>query len=156
MALASAAIPFEIVPGVSSALAAPALASIPLTHPGVSSAFLVTSGHDPERFASLANDVAPETVTRVVMMGTSQRQAILRSLIDAGWPASTPAAILWNASQPDASVWTGPLEALASARPPGDVPGTIVIGNVVGLREVLNAELKLGSATETTRKTKHA
>jgi uroporphyrin-III C-methyltransferase/precorrin-2 dehydrogenase/sirohydrochlorin ferrochelatase len=153
LALASAGIAFEIVPGVSSALAAPALASIPVTHRGVSSAVLVTSGHDPERFAALANDVAPESATLVVVMGTAQRHAIVRGLLEAGWPASTPAAILWNASHRDSSVWTGPLDALATPPPPGDMPGTIVIGSVVGLREVLRAE-PLGR--ETARKTKHA
>jgi uroporphyrin-III C-methyltransferase / precorrin-2 dehydrogenase / sirohydrochlorin ferrochelatase len=156
LALASAGIPFEIVPGISSALAAPALASIPVTHRGISSAFLVTSGHDPERFAALVTDVAPESATLVVLMGTSQRPAIVRALVDAGWPVSTPAAILWNASERDSATWTGPLEALPNALPPGDVPGTIVVGSVVGLREVLRADLNLGAIRQTARKTKHA
>jgi uroporphyrin-III C-methyltransferase/precorrin-2 dehydrogenase/sirohydrochlorin ferrochelatase len=142
LALAGAGIPFEIVPGVSSALAAPALASIPVTHRGLSSAFLVTSGHDPDRFASLANDIAPSTATLVVLMGTAQREAIVRALVDAGWSASTPAAIIWNASHRDSSVWTGPLDALTRAVAPPDAPGTIVIGDVVALRDALIADLK--------------
>jgi uroporphyrin-III C-methyltransferase/precorrin-2 dehydrogenase/sirohydrochlorin ferrochelatase len=137
MALASAGIHFEIVPGVSSSLAAPALASIPVTHRGISSAFLVTSGHDPDRFAALANDVAPGSVTLVVMMGTTQRANITRALIDAGWPRSTPAAIVWNASREGNAVWSDRLDRLAEARMPDDGPGTIVIGNVVALRPVL-------------------
>ena len=52
LALKAAGVAFEVVPGVSSAFAAPAAASIPVTHRGVSSAVLVTTGHDPERFAS--------------------------------------------------------------------------------------------------------
>lgn len=148
MALASAGIHFEIVPGVSSALAAPALASIPVTHRGVSSAFLVASGHDPDRFATLARDIAPGSVTLVVMMGSSQRENIMHALLDAGWSRSTPAAIIWNASQANNSVWSNRLDRLATARPPGDGPGTIVIGNVVAVRELLTAGVaaSLGTA----------
>ena len=142
LALASAGIHFEIVPGVSSALAAPALASIPVTHRGVSSAVLVTSGHDPDRFASLANDVAPGSVTLVVMMGTSARENVMRALIDAGWPPSTPAAIVWNASLQNNVVWSDRLDRLGAARASSDGPGTIVIGNAVALREVL-ADMKI-------------
>ena len=137
LALANTGIHFEIVPGVSSALAAPALASIPVTHRGVSGAVLVTSGHDPERFALLATDVAPQSVTLVVLMGTSQRVHIMNALIDAGWPPSTPAALVWNASLRDNVVWSDRLDRLASARAMSDGPGTIVVGNVVALRDVL-------------------
>jgi uroporphyrin-III C-methyltransferase/precorrin-2 dehydrogenase/sirohydrochlorin ferrochelatase len=137
LALAGAGIPFDIVPGVSSALAAPALASIPVTHRGLSSALLVTSGHDPDRFTSLVNGVAPSSATLVVLMGTAQREAIVRALVDAGWSSSTPAAIIWNASHRDQSVWSGPLEALAQTVAPSEAPGTIVVGNVVALRDAL-------------------
>jgi uroporphyrin-III C-methyltransferase/precorrin-2 dehydrogenase/sirohydrochlorin ferrochelatase len=139
LALAGAGVPFEVVPGVSSALAAPALASIPVTHRGLSNAVLVTSGHDPERFAALVDGVAPATVTLVVLMGTAHREAIADALMCAGWCGSTPTAIVWNASHRDSSVWTGPLDAVANARPPGDAPGTIVVGDVVALREPLIA-----------------
>jgi uroporphyrin-III C-methyltransferase / precorrin-2 dehydrogenase / sirohydrochlorin ferrochelatase len=159
IALAGAGIPFEIVPGVSSAFAAPALASIPVTYRGVSSAVLVASAHDPDRFASLVNGVAPGSATLVLMMGTSQRDAVADALVDAGWPASTPAAIVWNASQPDASVWSGPLSALASAVPPGDAPGTIVVGDVVALRTALveqAADLKFRATRRARSEARHA
>jgi uroporphyrin-III C-methyltransferase/precorrin-2 dehydrogenase/sirohydrochlorin ferrochelatase len=159
LALAGAGIPFEIVPGVSSAFAAPALASIPVTYRGVSSAVLVASAHDPDRFASLVNGVAPGSATLVLMMGTSQRDAVADALVDAGWPASTPAAIVWNASQPEASVWSGPLSALASAVPPGDAPGTIVVGDVVALRTALvkqAAGLKVRATRPARSEVRHA
>src|SRR6266540_4154628 len=73
LALASAGVPFEVVPGISSAFAAPALASIPLTYRGLSSAILVTSGHDPERFGTLIDGVAPSSVALVVLMATAVR-----------------------------------------------------------------------------------
>jgi len=141
LALASAGVPFEVVPGISSAFAAPALASIPLTYRGLSSAILVTSGHDPERFGTLIDGVAPSSVALVVLMATAVRGAIVSALLTAGWSASTPAAILWNASRPDRAIWTGPLDALAEAPAPVDAAGTIVVGDVVALRATLTATL---------------
>jgi uroporphyrin-III C-methyltransferase/precorrin-2 dehydrogenase/sirohydrochlorin ferrochelatase len=146
LALAAAGVPFEVVPGVSSALAAPALASIPVTHRGLSSAVLIASGHDADRFTSLVNGVAPSSVTLVVLMGTAQRDAVVASLIGTGWSASTPAAIIWNASHRDANVWTGPLDTLADAPQHGDAPGTIVVGDVVAIREPLMARYGTGTS----------
>ena len=69
LALQQAGVPFDVVPGVSSAIAAPALAGIPVTHRGVSSAFLVVSGHDEEAFRSAIGRLHPNGVTLVVLMG---------------------------------------------------------------------------------------
>jgi uroporphyrin-III C-methyltransferase/precorrin-2 dehydrogenase/sirohydrochlorin ferrochelatase len=138
-ALAAAGVAFEIVPGVSSAFAAPAAASIPVTHRGLSGAVLVTSGHDAERFARLVSPVPDAAATLVVLMGTTRRPEIAAALVDAGWRASTPAAIVWSASLPEQAVWTGTVGTLASA-PDRDEAGTIVIGEVVALRERLAAE----------------
>ncbi len=137
LALAGAGVPFEIVPGVSSAFAAPALASIPVTHRGLSSAVLVTTGHDVERLESLLGSVAPGSLTLVVLMGTGNRLAVQDALIQAGWSPATPSAIVWDASMPDAHVWSGPLGDLSDAEAPGDRPGTIVVGTVVALGQVL-------------------
>ncbi len=144
LALKTAGVAFEVVPGVSSAFAAPAAAAIPVTHRGVSGAVLVTTGHDPDRFAALASSVAPGAATVVVLMGTTHREEIVSALLEAGWWPSTPAAIVWNATMPDQSVWTGTLSAL-SEPVPTDAPGTIVIGNVVAVRDALmTAEWPLG------------
>ncbi|MGQ0732089.1 MAG: uroporphyrinogen-III C-methyltransferase [Acidobacteriota bacterium] len=140
LALQAAGVPFEVVPGVSSAFAAPASASIPVTYRGVSHAVLVTTGHDPDRFARLVASVAPDAATIVVLMGTAQRADIARALVEAGWRSSMPAAIVWNASLPDQTVWAGTLNGLASADDLGDA-GTIVVGDVVALRSVLAADL---------------
>jgi siroheme synthase len=72
-------------------------------------------------------------------MGTAQRRSIAEALVGAGWSASTPAAIIWNASHRETSVWSGPLDALADAPTEGEAPGTIVIGDVVAIREPLIA-----------------
>jgi uroporphyrin-III C-methyltransferase/precorrin-2 dehydrogenase/sirohydrochlorin ferrochelatase len=138
LALQAAGVKFEIVPGVSSAFAAPAAASIPVTHRGVSSAVLVTTGHDTERFTTLVSSVAPGAATLVVLMGTAGRAEIAAALVEAGWRLSTPAAIVWNASLPDQSVWSGTLADLGAAPDDGSGPGTIVVGNVVALGQALS------------------
>ena len=73
IALASAAVPFDVVPGVTSAIAAPALAGIPVTHRGLASSFFVVSGHDEESFAASIQHVEPGGVTLVVLMGLGAR-----------------------------------------------------------------------------------
>ena len=90
LALQAAGVSVEIVPGVTSAVAAPALAGIPVTHRGVSSAFLVVGGHDLEAFASAIDTVAPNDLTLVVLMGVGRRAALARRLIDRGWHRRDP------------------------------------------------------------------
>jgi uroporphyrin-III C-methyltransferase len=98
---------------------------------------MITTAHDADRFRSLADSLSPAAATLVVMMGTANRAAIVDALIAAGWRAATPAAIVWNASHRDQSVWTGSLDTLSRAAAPGDVPGTIIVGDVVRLRDTL-------------------
>lgn len=134
LALVEAGVPFEIVPGVTSATAAPALAGIPVTHRGLASGFLVVSGHAPAAYAPVLAALPPGSVTIVVLMGMSARAAIADLLGRVGWAPETPAAIVTSASQPDQRAWIGTLSALAGldvgARPD---PGVIVIGDVVSL-----------------------
>jgi uroporphyrin-III C-methyltransferase/precorrin-2 dehydrogenase/sirohydrochlorin ferrochelatase len=134
-ALAAAGIPCEVVPGVTSAVAAPALAGIPVTHRGVASGFVVVSGHAPSAYADVLGSLAPGAATIVVLMGMAERAAIGRFLVDAGWPTSMPAALVACASQPDQRVWVGAIgdlgaDGLVVER---DDPGVIVIGDVVSL-----------------------
>jgi uroporphyrin-III C-methyltransferase/precorrin-2 dehydrogenase/sirohydrochlorin ferrochelatase len=136
LALRAAGVAFEVVPGVSAAFAAPAAAGIPVTHRGISGAVLVTTGHDVERFAGVTGSIAPGAATLVVLMGTTHRAAIADALARAGWRSSTPAAIVHGAWLPDQTVWSGSLSGLATA-PDTDSPGTIVIGDVVALRNSL-------------------
>src|SRR2546427_6703155 len=69
LALRATGVPFDVVPGITSAIAAPALAGIPVTHRGLASAFLVVSGHDEEAFASAIAGVEPGGVTIVALLG---------------------------------------------------------------------------------------
>jgi uroporphyrin-III C-methyltransferase/precorrin-2 dehydrogenase/sirohydrochlorin ferrochelatase len=136
LALALARVPFEVVPGVSSAIAAPALAGIPVTHRGLASGFLVVSGHAETAYRPILGSIAPGSLTVVVLMGLASRAGLAAFLLARGWPRGTPAAILLAASRPDAFSWIGSLDALGEAVLPDDTqdsPGTIVIGDVVSL-----------------------
>jgi len=135
LALRAAGVPFDVVPGVTSAVAAPALAGIPVTHRGVSSAFVVVSGHDEQALESILSGLEPNRVTVVVLMGLMRSAALAGLLIDRGWPAATPAAIVVDASLPGQHVWRGTIGDLAADRVELNVagPGTIVVGEVVSI-----------------------
>ncbi len=134
-ALARAGIAYDVIPGVSSAIAAPASAGIPLTHRDHASAFLVVSGHDQEVFAAAIGALKPDAITIVIMMGFGRRQAIARQLLDAGWQTTTPAAIVANGTLPSQDTWRGTLEQVASgeAAIETDGPAVIVVGAVAAL-----------------------
>lgn len=140
LALAKAGIPFEVVPGLSTALSAPALAGIPVTHRGVSSAFVVVSGHDPATWAPVLQALPPHSATVVVLMGLRARSAIAQQLTAWGWDVSTPAAVVLDASHATQVVWTGSLAQMASgalAEHSSSSAGVLVVGKVVGLAQVL-------------------
>ena len=153
LALQHAGISYDVVPGISSAIAAPASAGIPVTHRGVASAFLVVSGHEDAAFASAIAQLQPNGVTVVVLMGLGRSAAIACRLIDRGWSRRTPAAVIVDASRPEQQVWRGTLDQLAAdgvatgafAVDSGGA-GTIVIGDVVaiGLQEVGSVNLESG------------
>ncbi len=150
LALARAGVPFEVVPGVTSATAAPALAGIPVTHRGLASAFVVISGHAPEAYEPLLRSIAPGSATVVVLMGLAQRRRVAAKLIAGGWQPETPAAVITSASQPTQRVWTGTLATLGDAldTEDHDEPGVIVIGDVVRLAD--GADLALPFPLEET------
>jgi uroporphyrin-III C-methyltransferase/precorrin-2 dehydrogenase/sirohydrochlorin ferrochelatase len=134
-ALQAAGVAFEIVPGVTSAVAAPALAGIPVTHRGLASAFLVVSGHDETLFARLVGEIAPEHVTLVVLMGRGRRAALAGVLLDRGWASDTPAAVIADASRSGQQVWRGTVADLARGEGAleGDGPATLVVGETAAL-----------------------
>jgi uroporphyrin-III C-methyltransferase/precorrin-2 dehydrogenase/sirohydrochlorin ferrochelatase len=140
LALAEAGIPFEVVPGVSSAVAAPALAGIPVTHRGLSTGFAVVSGHADSAWRPALDSLAPGSLTLVVLMGMGSRAAIAARLLERGWSPATPSAIVWAASRAEGAAWRGTLAELAAATPAAALdafPGTIVVGEVVSLAEAL-------------------
>jgi uroporphyrin-III C-methyltransferase len=129
LALALAGIPFEIVPGITSSVAAPAAAGIPVTHRGVAAAFTVVTGHrragEPDvDWRSLARVGG----TIVILMGVSQRATIAAELMAGGLDPSTPVAAIESATT-DAQVvgrWTLGQLAAADVRS----PAVIVVGAV--------------------------
>ena len=133
LALEAAGVAYEVVPGVSSAIAAPALAGIPVTHRGLAAGFAVVSGHAESAFAPILDGIAPASLTIVVLMGVRTRAAIAARLIARGWAPSTPAAIVYGASHPGSQSWFGELSALGEAPFETDLPGVIVVGDVVSL-----------------------
>lgn len=149
LALREAGIPYDIVPGVSSVLAGPALAGIPVTHRGLATSLLVTTGHDEAAFATQIGSLPSAGLTLVVAMGLGRRTAIAACLRQAGWDVDTPAAIIAGASWPGQQVWRGTLAQLETggaidAAPvtnvtnvtslaSGDAPALLVIGQVAAL-----------------------
>jgi uroporphyrin-III C-methyltransferase/precorrin-2 dehydrogenase/sirohydrochlorin ferrochelatase len=136
LALAAAGVPCEIVPGVSSAVAAAALNGIPVTHRGLASAFVVVSGHAREAWQPLLRSLSPGCATLVILMGVATRAETSAFLLARGWPADTPAALLFSASRPEALSWIGTLGEIDAA-PATDAPGVIVIGATVALASLL-------------------
>jgi uroporphyrin-III C-methyltransferase / precorrin-2 dehydrogenase / sirohydrochlorin ferrochelatase len=145
LALKAAGIPFDVVPGVSSAFAAPGLSLIPPTHRGLSSAVVIVSGHAESAYAPVLSPLAPQSATLIVMMGLRQRASIARLLLSRGWPEQTEAAIAHAASHQAAHTEITTLGALSrtDASMNGDAPGTLVIGRVVSLATLLATHVPL-------------
>jgi uroporphyrin-III C-methyltransferase/precorrin-2 dehydrogenase/sirohydrochlorin ferrochelatase len=129
LALEAAGIAYEVVPGLSSAIAAPALAGIPVTHRGLAAGFAVLSGHTAEHVGA----IAPGSLTLVVLMGLRTRGELAQTLIARGWSPSTPAAIILGASHEGSTRWLGTIDSLVTAHIDSDLPGIIVVGAVVEL-----------------------
>ena len=143
MGLAQAGIQFEIVPGVTSAVAVPAYAGIPLTHRDRSSTVCFITGHeDPAKETSSINwdSLAQSPGTLVFLMGIGNLAKIARKLIDSGRPAHSPVAVISNGTTPNQKTVTGTLEDIEQKAKDANLtpPGVIVVGDVVGLREHLN------------------
>jgi uroporphyrinogen III methyltransferase/synthase len=141
-ALASNGIPFEIVPGVSAAVAVPAYAGIPVTHRSLSSSFAVFTGHeDPSKAESnLAWDkLATAADTLVFLMGVANLAQIATELIKNGRPPATPAALISQGTTPQQRTLVGSLENIAALaeRENFQPPAVLVVGEVVKLRQHL-------------------
>jgi len=147
-ALAAAGIPFEVVPGVSSAVAAPAAAGIPLTHRAVASSFAVVTGHEDERRAPGRVDwsrLATAVDTLVILMGLENLPRIARALMDAGRAAETPVALVERGTTSAQRVVIGRLDTIATLAVSAGVrsPTVIVVGEVVALRSRLLAGVEV-------------
>jgi uroporphyrinogen III methyltransferase/synthase len=141
--LADAQVPFEVVPGVSSFVAVPSYAGVPLTHRGFCSKLTLITGHeDPSKEASSIDwpQVAKTPGTKVIMMGTDRIGEIAKTLVGHGMDASTPIAMVrWGTTGRQQSI-EGTLANIAevAAREKIGPPTVAVIGEVVKLRSKLN------------------
>ena len=141
--LAAEGIPFEVVPGVTAALAAGAYAGIPLTHRAHASSVVLLTGHeDPSKPEPLIRweDYARLESTLCIYMGMHNLEAILRRLLDGGLPQSTPAAIVQSATTGDHRFLladAGTVAARAAAEGFG-APAVVIIGAVATCAERLS------------------
>lgn len=132
-ALADAGVDFEVVPGITSAVAVPAYAGVPVTHRGLSTSFTVVTGHE-DPWAATETDwdaVARVGGTIVVLMGVATRAAIAERLMRAGLDPSTPVVSVQWGTRPEQRTVRTTLGGLAAASV--ESPATIVIGPVAAL-----------------------
>ncbi len=142
-ALHVAGVPFHVVPGVTSAIAAPAVAGIPVTHRRLASAFAVVTGHECDGVSNLDWEALARVPTLVVLMGLSALPEITARLLAHGAHPDTPAAAIANGTLPSQRTVVGTLATLAArVREEGlEPPATVVVGEVVRVRELLGAEV---------------
>ncbi|HVQ92110.1 MAG TPA: uroporphyrinogen-III C-methyltransferase [Mycobacteriales bacterium] len=138
-ACVAAGVPVEVVPGISSALAGPAAAGIPVTHRGLAADFAVVSGHlDPTRPGSTVDwqALADGPATLVLLMALDQLAAVATELVKRGRPAGTPVAVIRNATRADQQVLVATLGTVAAevTRAGLRPPAVVVVGEVVRLR----------------------
>ena len=132
-ALRTAGVPFQVIPGVTSATAVPAAAGIPVTHRGVASAFAVVAGHECDGRSDLDWDALARLPTLVVLMGLSALPDIVARLRAQGMAPDTPAAVIASGTLPEQRSVVGTLDDIAGlvARAGLEPPATVVIGEVV-------------------------
>jgi len=144
LACVRAGVPFSVVPGVTSAVAVPAYAGIPVTHRGVTQDFAVVSAHlDPSHPGATVDwaALAQGPGTLVLLMGVAHLEEISAELIKRGRDAATPVAVIRDGTLPGQQVLTSTLGAVAeeAARAGIRPPAVVVVGEVVRLRELLEA-----------------
>jgi len=139
LALAEAGIDFEVVPGVSSAVAAAASAHIPVTHRGVSTGFAVFAGQEADdgSGSGISWKAAALMPTAVFLMGVERLPLIVSRLIEEGRDPSTPIAIISNGTLSNQRVVTGTLETIVPLAVGVMPPAAIIVGEVVRIREQL-------------------
>src|SRR5262245_7640799 len=139
-ALVDAGVPFEIVPGVSSAVAVPAYAGIPLTHRSYASSFAVVTGHEAIKSKSSVDwaKLATAVDTLVILMGLHNLTFIVASLVAHGRPEATPAAVIHRGTTEAQETVIGTLADIVEKSAGLKAPALIIVGEVVRLNEKLD------------------
>jgi uroporphyrin-III C-methyltransferase len=141
LALAAAGVPFEVIPGVTSAIAAPAYAGIPVTHREIAGSVTIITGH---RADALGNPEAEWeragalSGTLVFLMGVANLANIAKALLRGGRPADTPVAVVAHGTYPDQRTVIGVLADIAERAAGVAPPAVVVVGDVVRLHEAIS------------------
>lgn len=143
IALTKASIPFQVIPGVSSALAVPTYTGIPLTHRGISSSFTVVTGNEATNKRDSAvdwNQLAKGTGTLVILMGWENFDAIAKTLLSSGMPVKTPVALVQSGTNPNQKTITGTLSNIWGKAQKSELgpPIVAILGEVVKFHECIN------------------
>jgi uroporphyrinogen III methyltransferase/synthase len=155
LACARGGVAVEVVPGVSAALAVPAVAGIPVTHRGLASSFAVVTGHeDPAKPESTVDweRLATAVDTLVILMGVSALPRIAARLMSAGRAADTPAAVIHRGTTDSEESVVGTLGDIAARAARLQAPAVIVIGEAVALRALLTRPLQADAGREPARR----
>jgi uroporphyrin-III C-methyltransferase len=147
--LAANDVPFEVVPGVTSAVAGPGVAGIPPTHRDLASSVTFVTGHEDPTKAESAVDweaLAATGGTLVVLMGVGKLPDYTGELRAAGMAPDTPVALVERATWPDMRVATGTLDTIVEVRDREGIepPAITVIGDVVAVRDDVREWLRRG------------
>ena len=141
LALRAAGVPFEVVPGISSALAVPAYAGIPVTQRGTAAQFTVVTGHQDASREESALDwaqLAAAPGTLVFLMGVRSLAENARRLIEHGRDPQTPTAVISNGTRPSQRTVSAPLDSIAEAAAGLPAPAITLVGEVAALHRELS------------------
>jgi uroporphyrin-III C-methyltransferase len=152
LSLAAAGVPFEIVPGVSSALAAPAAAGIPVTHRGLSTSVTIATGHGAESASDGGHDweaLGRMRGTLVFMMAVGSLDQIVNNLIAHERAPDEPAAIVRCGTMPNQQTLRAPLGSIAQVAKMAGIapPAVLVVGETVRIGEQFGAVLEASALT---------
>jgi uroporphyrinogen III methyltransferase/synthase len=137
--LAAASIDFEIVPGISSAIAGPAYAGIPVTHRAHATSVTLVTGHESEETTGIDwGALAQLSGTIVFLMGAGNLPLIVRKLREHGAPPARPVGVISRATTAEQKTVTGTLESIEQRAAGIATPALVVIGEVVQLHETIN------------------
>lgn len=137
LACIEAGVTVEVIPGVTSAISAPLAAGIPVTHRGITTGFIVMSGHE----IGDLELAAKSDLTLVVLMGVGRLERLVHGLVDGGKASGTPIAIIERAYAPDQRVTVGTLDSIVEIAAVEQVanPAIIIVGDVVSVPAWLTA-----------------
>jgi len=150
-ALAEAGIRYEVIPGVTSAIAVPAYAGIPVTQRGVTTSFTVIAGHTGGAEADVDWASIPRNGTIIFVMGVEHMPQIVLSLIEHGYSPETPAAVIEKGTTPNQIVVTATLADIVEKAAHLQPPSILIVGEVVRLHAELdwfNLEKRLVQISE--------